>query len=64
MLLSGNNMCFELVYFFEYYIILVQNVREFVAVVIEECDNHCVRGDSLLLESVLLTSVHKLHKHQ
>ena len=31
---------------------------------IAECGNRCVRGDSLLLESVLLTSVHILYRHQ
>ena len=35
-------------------------VRELFTVVIAECDNRFVRGDSLLLESVLLTSVHIL----
>ena len=33
-------------------------VRGLFIVVIAECGNRCVRGDGLLLESVLLTSVH------
>ena len=39
-------------------------VRELFAIVIAECGNRCVRGDSLLLESVLLKSVHILYRHQ
>ena len=39
-------------------------VRELFIVVIAECDNRCVRGDGLLLESALLTSVHILYRHQ
>ena len=33
-------------------------------VVIAECGNRCVRGDGLLFESVLLTTVHMLYIHQ
>ena len=37
-------------------------VRGLFIVVIAECGNRCVRGDGLLLESVLLTSVHILYR--
>ena len=37
------------------------SVRGLFVVVIAECGNCCVRGDGLLLESVLLTSVHILY---
>ena len=36
-------------------------VRRLFIVVIAECGNRCVRGDGLLLESVLLTSVPMSH---
>ena len=39
-------------------------VRGLFIVVIAECGNCCVRGDGLLLETVLLTSVHILYRHQ
>ena len=32
--------------------------------VIAECGNLCVRGDGPLFESVLLTTVHMLYRHQ
>ena len=39
-------------------------VRKLFTVVIAECGNKCVRGSSLMLESVLLTSVQVLYKYQ
>ena len=36
-------------------------VRGLFIVVIAECGNRCFRGDGLLLDSVLLTSVHILY---
>ena len=44
-----------------YYIIVSVCVRELFTIVIAECANRCVRGDSLLLESVLLTSVQYMY---
>ena len=65
MLRSVGNMCFELVC-----LLCTINsavslcVRGLFIVVIGECGNRCVRGDGPLFESVLLTSVHILYRHQ
>ena len=62
---SVGYMCFELVYL----LCIIDSaechcVPGLFIVVIAECGNRCVRGDGLLLESVVLTTVHKLYRHQ
>ena len=65
MLRSVGNMCFELVY-----LLCTINsavslcVRGLFIDVVAECGNRCVRGNSMVRESVVLTTVHILYRHQ
>ena len=63
MLLSGDLVCFELVYLCVLYIYSAECqccVREMFTIVVAVVSEVI----SVLLESVLLTSVHQLYRHQ
>ena len=68
-LLSGNLVCFELVYLlctidsaechcYSCVFLMVSEIM--LTVVIAECGDNCVQGSSIVLQNVLLTCVHVL----
>ena len=72
MLLTGNLLCFELVYYCVLEIAqsvtvkgVIFTVSEIVfTVVVAECGSRVCQRCSIMLESVLLTSVQVLYRHQ